>query len=56
MPIEIRELVIKTTIEENNKKRDFSSVDSINIPLLKEKIIEECIEKVLELMERKAER
>ncbi|MGB1241742.1 MAG: DUF5908 family protein [Chitinophagales bacterium] len=55
MPIEIRELVIKTTIEDGTQKSDLSK-QSINLAAFKERVIEECMEKVIELIERKAER
>ena len=55
MPIEIRELIIKTTIEDGSKKAE-SPQYSMNIEALKERILEECIERTMELIERKSER
>jgi hypothetical protein len=44
MPIEIRELVIRVSIGENNKK---TGVDTRELAELKNKIIKECMEKIM---------
>ena len=46
MPIEIRELVIKVAVDENNKKvRD--GIDPKDLARLKDKIVKECMENIL---------
>jgi len=54
MPIEIRELVIKVNIVEDNKAGD--AVDSHNLSDLKRQIIQECTERVMAKLEKKSER
>ena len=55
MPIEIRELIIKTTIADSfEKEEDVSRLDDFYE--IKERIIEECIERTLEIIERRSER
>lgn len=57
MPVEIRELVIKTTIHENKEINDDSVVNQIVDPnKLKKQIIEECVEVIMEKLERKTRR
>lgn len=53
MPIEIRELVIKTTFEEPS--REDTSSDQ-NLSVSKEQIIRECVDQVLEILKDKHER
>ena len=55
MPIEIRELIIKTTIDDGTRKNS-TSESPINVSALKERIIEECLERINEMLERKEER
>jgi hypothetical protein len=46
MPIEIRELVIKVAVDENNKKvRD--GIDPKDLARLKDKIVKECMENIM---------
>lgn len=45
MPIEIKELIVKTTIEGNAGSPSAGSIDSM-LNDLKEQIIEECIERL----------
>jgi hypothetical protein len=57
MPVEIRELVIKSTINENKEVNDDPNVNhSVNADKLKKQIIEECVEVIMEKLERKARR
>jgi len=53
MPIEIRELVIKTTVQDESTTRlDITrTLDSG-----KDAIVAECVEKVMELLKEKSER
>lgn len=53
MPIEIRELVIKVNIVEDQKA---DAVDTQNLSDLKRQIIKECTEKVIAKLEKKSER
>jgi hypothetical protein len=53
MPLEIRELVIKVTVEEENTT---SPSDEKTLFALKRAIIRECVEEVLLKLEKKAER
>lgn len=52
MPIEIRELNIKSTISENSNK----SMTEIDINEFKQKIMAECVENVLQILEDKKKR
>ena len=46
MPIEIRELVIKVAVDENNKKvRD--GIEAKDMARLKDKIVKECMENIM---------
>lgn len=57
MPVEIRELVIKSTIHENKEINYDSVVNQIVDPnKLKKQIIEECVEVIMEKLERKTRR
>ncbi len=53
MPIEIRELVIKVTVEENKKGTDLNVKE---LDEVKNKWIKECIEKIMVLLENSSER
>ncbi len=53
MPIEIRELVIKVTVDENKKGTD---LDMKELEAFKNKWIKECIEKIMALLENSSER
>jgi uncharacterized membrane protein YebE (DUF533 family) len=55
MPIEIRELVIKVAIDENNKKSD-GSIDARELARLKDKIVKECMENIMLKMESLSDR
>lgn len=52
MPIEIRELNIKTTISEDSQK----AVDEIDLSEFKETILKECVEVVLQIIEDQRKR
>jgi len=45
MPIEIRELKIRVTVDENAKKRN--TVDIKDINALTNKMVQECVDKVM---------
>jgi hypothetical protein len=53
MPLEIRELVIKVTIGEENTP---SPTDEKALLAIKRSIIKQCVEEVLIKLEKKAER
>jgi hypothetical protein len=53
MPLEIRELVIKVTIEENTVQ---SGVDENRLLHMKQSIIKECVEEVLMKLENMSDR
>jgi hypothetical protein len=53
MPIEIRELVIKVTIEDQKGKKN---VDAKDLQELKNKVVKECVDKVLAKLESISER
>lgn len=53
MPIEIRELVIRVAIDEKNKK---SGVDAKELADLKNKIVKECMEKILLKIDNRSDR
>ena len=44
MPIEIRELVIRVSINENNKK---TGIDTKELAELNNKIVKECMDKIV---------
>ncbi len=46
MPIEIRELVIKVAVDENNRKAD-KGMDQKELARLKDKIVKECMENIM---------
>lgn len=51
MPLEIRELVVKVTVDENQKNQD-----GIMTPQEKKSLIDQCKRQVLKELERKARR
>ena len=61
MPIEIKELVVKATVVENNRdgataREGGSAGAGATEGLNKQQLIEECVEQVLLILERKKER
>ncbi len=60
MPIEIKELVVKATVVESNSEAISQETAPSNAGTIerlnKEQIIEECVEQVLSILERKKER
>jgi len=55
MPIEIKELVIKTTIEEVQKQQQEESSEPA--PSIDEKqLVKDCVDKVLDILEKKGQR
>lgn len=46
MPIEIRELVIKVAVDENNKKAK-EGIDPKDLARLKDRIVKECMENIM---------
>jgi hypothetical protein len=55
MPLEIRELIIRVTVNENNNQ-PAATIAEEKIIELKNKIIKECMEKILLRLERLNER
>jgi hypothetical protein len=55
MPIEIRELVIKVSVDQNNKNSS-SGIEPSELAALKSKIIKECIETIRLRMKNTSER
>jgi len=55
MPIEIRELVIKVSVDQNNKN-SVSGIDSKELTALKNKIVKECMENIRLRMKNISER
>jgi hypothetical protein len=57
MPIEIKELHIKVTIQDAPKQNPINheKVAEEISPSLKKEIMQECVERVLEILERKFE-
>jgi hypothetical protein len=53
MPIEIRELVIRVSIGENKKK---TGIDHKELADLKNKVIKECMEKIMLKMDNLSDR
>jgi len=54
MPIEIRELKIKVTVDENSQKRNVTEIKDIDA--LKNKIVKECVDKVMAKLNNLTER
>jgi hypothetical protein len=52
MPVEIRELVVKVTLEETKTKK----MDSHELQELKNKIVKECTERIMAKLETISER
>lgn len=55
MPIEIRELIIKVSVDQNNKK-SISGIDPNELIALKNKIVKECMENIRLRMKNTSER
>jgi hypothetical protein len=53
MPLEIRELVIRTTFDDQNVNKAPTEQESDD---LKEQIIMECIDRIMEILKDKSER
>lgn len=53
MPIEIRELIVKITVDETQSKKGLSEEELID---LKKAIIKECVDKVLVKIENQVQR
>ena len=53
MPIEIRELIIKTTVDPNSGSATSASQGGEEE---KQALIQECVDKVMEILKEKAER
>jgi hypothetical protein len=51
MPIEIRELVIRVTVNEKKAVQQSANAEKDKLLELKSKIVKECVEKVLSAME-----
>lgn len=56
MPVEIRELVIRTTITEGDSGNSTAASSSNQNPEIKEEIISECIEQVIRILNERDER
>jgi hypothetical protein len=56
MPIEIRELVIKAEIASSGATRENSAQPSAGTSNSNEELIQEIVDKVIEVLERKQER
>ena len=54
MPIEIRELKIKVTVDENERKRNNNEIRDIDA--LKNRIVKECMDKIMARLNNLAER
>ena len=55
MPVEIRELVIRATIDSRGKEGGGGGNGQAS-PQQKKEIVEECVEQVLEILRQKSER
>ena len=58
MPIEIKEVVIKTLIEGSPETGEAVSQDEVRLPSgeARAELVEECIDRVLEILKEKTER
>jgi len=55
MPIEIKELVVKATVQPQNESSSSSSA-SESMQSMKEQIIQDCLEKVAQMIKERNER
>ncbi len=55
MPIEIRELIIKVSVDHNNKNSS-SGIEPLELAALKSKIVKECMETIRLRMKNTSER
>ena len=56
MPIEIRELLIRVTVNEKKAVQQNTNAEKEKLQDLKSKIVKECVEKVLSAMENNSAR
>ncbi len=56
MPLEIRELVIKASIDNDKKSGTTGSADNNSNGETRKQIINQCVEKVLEILKDRKER
>ena len=57
MPVEIKELIIRATVDDAIRKKDCSkSADCVNSPIDSDYIITECVRKVMDLMHQQNRR
>ncbi len=59
MPLEVRQLVVKTTVDENESKKEQKEEDDcsdISSTSKKNQIIDECMERVRQMLEREYRR
>ncbi|MBS1530503.1 MAG: hypothetical protein JSU01_09360 [Bacteroidetes bacterium] len=54
MPIEIRELKIKVTVDENNRRRNNN--EARDLDAMKNRIVKECMDKILARLNNLSER
>jgi len=55
MPLEIKELIVRINIQQNIKEAKTTESNKISKNLRKQ-IVQECMEKVMEMIERKKDR
>ncbi len=55
MPLEIRELIIKVTVKENNSNTAATNTEELLLDM-KNRIVKECMEKILLKLERQNDR
>ena len=55
MPVQIQEMIIRATVGEPAEKKASPSPPSTSEPM-KEEIVKECVEKILEIINREKER
>ena len=55
MPIEIRELVIKVAVDQNDR-RPAGGIDARELAVLKNKIVKECLESIRMKLDKISER
>lgn len=59
MPVEILEIVVRANVQENNGEAIAANTTASNTPLsasTKEKIIQQCVEQVLAILQHNKER
>ena len=58
MPVEIKELIVKTTIDnsQSSEESDVKTGNDIDITIIKNELIDECVHIIMEQLQKNKER